>query len=116
MRGKPGREVGPVAGVENNSFSIPEALAGTPGHRVDARVGKPDADACGPGVTPVGLHVAFAVAILRYCPVPGLKYAPRGFIRAHCQTGHYRSEQGRDPLSVLSVSDDSSIEDMHIII
>jgi hypothetical protein len=56
------------------SFFTSPATA-KPDHRVEGRVGKPDAAARGVGVGAGLVDTVFGVAILPYCNVPGLKCA-----------------------------------------
>jgi hypothetical protein len=66
--GKPGREIGPAAGVRYSFCSKPATAK--PGHRMDGRAGKHGAVACGFSVDPDRVDVVLGVAILPYCNVP----------------------------------------------
>jgi len=67
-------------------FTSPAAAKPDP--RVEGRVGKLDAAACGFGVAAGLVDTVFGVAILPYCNVPGLKCA----CGAKPSNRHYKSE------------------------
>jgi hypothetical protein len=69
LHDKPGREVGPAAGVRHRFIAKP-AIA-ILNHRVDGQAGKPGADACGFSADTGWFDVVLGVSILPYCSVCG---------------------------------------------